>query len=199
MPPGIDIKLVTAYYHAAMTIQPETRASRRSAEERRDELIDAAVSEFALRGLHGTTTEAIARRAGISQPYVFRFFPTKEKLFLAAVERGYDRVQDTWEAAVRDVEADEPGPYVRAMGAAYRQLLADRELLLLQMQSFAACENPEIRAVVQRRYRELMRYFRRASGADDRLTSMFFAHGMLLNVAAVAGLAEIPVTPAWAD
>ena len=112
------------------------------------------------------------------------------------VERCYDRVQETWEAAIRHVEADGPGPYVRAMGRAAGKLLADRELLL-QMQSFAACENPEVRAVVQRRYRELMRYFRRASGADDRLTGMFFAHGILLSVAAVAGLLEIPVAPAW--
>jgi AcrR family transcriptional regulator len=183
---------------AAVSTRAQQPAGRRSSGERRDELIDAAMSEFARTGLHGTTTESIARRAGISQPYVFRFFPTKEKLFLAAVERGYDRVQATWEAAVRGVEADDPGPYVAAMGAAYGELLEDRQLLLLQMQSFAACENPEIRAVVQRRYRQLMRYFRRASGADEALTSMFFAHGMLLNVAAVADLSEIPVIPAWA-
>ena len=171
---------------------------RRSAAERRDELVDAAVSEFARHGLKGATTEAIARRAGISQPYVFRFYRTKEKLFIAALERCFDRIQQAWEAAIENVEAAEPGPYVAAMREAYGRLLADRELLLMQMQGFAACESDDVRALVKRRERELMRYFQRATGADWGLTQMFFAHGMLLNVAAVAELSEIDTKPAWA-
>ena len=181
-----------------MAVQPRPPSARRSAQERRDELVDAAVSEFSRNGLKGTTTEAIARRAGISQPYVFRFFRTKEKLFLAALERCFDRIQQTWEIAVEGIDADEPGPYLTAMGAAYERLLADRELLLMQMQGFAACESGEVRALVKRRYRELMRYFQRATGADWGLTQMFFAHGMLLNVAAVGDLSEIDAKPAWA-
>ena len=171
---------------------------RRTREQRLDELVDAAVSEFARNGLKGTTTEAIARRAGISQPYVFRFFRTKERLFLAALERCFDRIQHAWEEAVVGVDADEPGPYLAAMGAAYERLLADRELLLMQMQGFAACEGDEVRALVKRRYRDLMRYVQRATGADWGLTQMFFAHGMLLNVAAVGELSEIDAKPAWA-
>jgi len=181
-----------------MTTSTTPPSARRSAEERRAEIVDAAVSEFSRQGLKGTTTEAIARRAGISQPYVFRFFRTKEKLFLAALERCFDRIQQAWEAAVEGVEADEPGPYLAAMGMAYGRLLADRELLLMQMQGFAACESDEVRALVKRRERELMRYFQRATGADWGLTQMFFAHGMLLNLAAVAELSEIDTKPAWA-
>ena len=173
-------------------------SARRSAQQRRDELVDAAVSEFCRNGLKGTTTEAIVRRAGISQPYVFRFFRSKEKLFLAALERCFDLIQQTWETAVDGIEANEPGPYLGAMGTAYERLLADRELLLMQMQGFAACESDEVRALVKRRYRELMRYFQRATGADWGLTQRFFSHGMLLNVAAVAELSEIDTKPAWA-
>lgn len=153
--------------------------------------------EFAHNGLHATSTEAIARRAGISQPYVFRFFATKKKLFLAAVERGYDRVRETFAAAAEGLESDDPHDYVKALGVAYGRLLNDRDMLLLQLQAFAACHDDEVRAVVQRRYREQMRYFQRTAGADWGLTTMFFAHGLLLNVAAVAELGEIPVRPAW--
>src|SRR6266700_3589556 len=60
---------------------------RMSAGERRETVLEAAVAEFALRGLAGTSTEDVARRAGISQPYLFRLFPTKKALFLALVER----------------------------------------------------------------------------------------------------------------
>ena len=173
------------------------RAPRRNREDRLEELVDAALLEFARNGLNGTSTQAIADRAGISQPYVFRFFATKKQLFMAAVERGYDRVQATFEAAAQQVDGDDPHDYVKAMGTAYGRLLSDRDLLLLQMQAFAACDDPDVRSLVQRRYRELMRFFQRTSGADWGLTTMFFAHGMLLNVAAIAELAEIPVRPAW--
>src|SRR4030088_2980661 len=76
---------------------------RHTAEERRAEVLKAAVAEFALHGLHGTSTEMSARRIGISQPYIFRLFPTKKELFLAAIDQCFDRV----EAAFRGA-ADEP-------------------------------------------------------------------------------------------
>src|ERR671931_3594 len=62
-------------------------AERKSAEERREEILEAALVEFAAHGLDGGSTEAIARAAGISQPYVFRLFGTKKQLFIATIER----------------------------------------------------------------------------------------------------------------
>jgi AcrR family transcriptional regulator len=65
---------------------------RKSAEVRREEILEAAVKEFAYGGLHGTSTERIAQRAGISQPYLFRLFGTKKELFIAANQRCFGRV-----------------------------------------------------------------------------------------------------------
>ena len=62
------------------------------AAERREELISAAVHEFARGGLHGTAVERIARRVGVAQPYVFSLFSNKRELFLAALERSFERV-----------------------------------------------------------------------------------------------------------
>ena len=59
--------------------------TRSTAQERRAELLAAALSEFAIGGLHGTSTEAIAKRAGISHAYLFRLFGTKKQLFIAIV------------------------------------------------------------------------------------------------------------------
>ena len=61
--------------------------TRQTADQRRDTVLDAAMIEFGLKGLHGASTDDIARRAGISQPYLFRLFRTKRELFLASVER----------------------------------------------------------------------------------------------------------------
>ncbi len=95
---------------------------RMTAEERRESVLRAAVPEFAVGGLAGTSTEAIAGRAGVSQPYLFRLFPSKKTLFLASVERTFALI----EAAFREAATDA----LAAMGAAYRDLLADRQLLL---------------------------------------------------------------------
>src|SRR3974390_1253685 len=109
---------------------------RMPAAERRELVLDAAVAEFAIHGLAGTSTEDVARRAGISQPYLFRLFPTKKALFLALVDRCFRQVAETFEAAAAGRTGEDA---LDAMGDAYHRLLEDRTLLLLQMQAYAAC------------------------------------------------------------
>ena len=171
--------------------------ARKSAAERRSEIVSVAVEHFALGGYHGTSTEAIARHAGISQPYLFRLFGTKKGLFIACIGRCFERTEGAFRAAG---EADESGNPLEAMGKAYVELLADREVLLLQMQTYAACGDDEIRAVVRRRWGELYRTVERVSGAPADDVRAFFATGMLLNVAAAIDLPEIagPKGAAWA-
>src|SRR5712691_11793473 len=82
-----------------MSTVPEQARRRVPAAERREELIVAAVHEFARGGLHGTAVERIARRVGVAQPYVFSLFPSKRELFLAALERSFERVATTFRAA----------------------------------------------------------------------------------------------------
>src|ERR1700731_2505348 len=110
---------------------------RMPAAERRELVLDAAVAEFALHGMAGTSTEDVARQAGISQPYLFRLFPTKKALFLELVDRCFRRVRDTFTAAVGDRTGEEA---LMAMADSYELLLEDRTLLLLPMQIYAACE-----------------------------------------------------------
>src|SRR3954454_12048292 len=73
--------------------------ARQTAPERRQALVEAAVQHFALTGLHGTAVSAITDEVGITQPYAFSLFGTKKGLFLAAVERSFDRVEETFRAA----------------------------------------------------------------------------------------------------
>src|SRR5829696_7713544 len=127
-----------------MAVEPRVR---KSAEERREEILEVAVRHFAIGGLHGTSTEAIAREAGISQPYLFRLFRTKKELFLACVDRANARVHD----AFRRAAATAPeGERLAAMGHAYvEELLPDRHAVLMQMQGYVATSDPEIRAHVR--------------------------------------------------
>ena len=181
-----------------------TKPARRRvpAAERREELIDAAVHEFARGGLHGTPVERIARRVGVAQPYVFSLFPSKRDLFLAALQRGFERVAETFRRAAADyAEGDASADCedaLEAMGRAYKQMLLDeRDYLMLQHQSYAACDDEVVRACVRRSYAELVDLARELSGADAERMDDFFRHGMALNVAAALGVEDLSVGCSW--
>ena len=161
---------------------------RMKAGERREAVLAAAVTEFAARGLAGTSTEDVARRAGISQPYLFRLFPTKKALFLALVDRCFRQVAAAFEAAAADRVGEDA---LEAMGDAYHQLLQDRTLLLLQLQAYAACDDPEIRDATRTGFKQLWALVERLSGLPYERVVMFFAMGMLMNVAAAMDLPAV--------
>ena len=167
--------------------------TRTSAAERREQIVAAAQVEFARLGLHGTSTEDIARRAGISQPYLFRLFGTKKELFLAAAERCLRDTQATFAAAAAGKQGEDA---LQAMGSAYVDLLADRTRLLGQMQAYAACDDAEVCAAVRRGYGELVEFVEHASGASPEVVSAFFAKGMLLNV--IAAMSLLDADEPWA-
>jgi AcrR family transcriptional regulator len=167
-----------------------TRGSRMTADERRDAIVAAATEEFATGGLVGASTEAIARRVGVSQPYVFQLFGTKKDLFLAVVRSCFSRIILAFEdAAARWAPGDDDcDSALTAMGIAYKKLLADRTLLLVQLQGYAACSDPDVRTAVRDGWKQLYRRVREMSGSSREEIHQFFAEGMLLNLGAAIGL-----------
>jgi AcrR family transcriptional regulator len=172
-----------------------TTGTRRSAAERRGEIIEIAIEHFALRGYNGTSTDVVAREAGISQPYLFRLFHTKRELFLACHEVMQGRIAETFAEATRGLPPEERMP---AMGKAYTGLLADRTSLLFQMQSYAASADPEIQAQVRERFSDLVGQVAETTGAEPAQLWSFFANGMLLNVIAALNLEVLAPSEEWA-
>ncbi|MDQ3875082.1 MAG: TetR/AcrR family transcriptional regulator [Actinomycetota bacterium] len=161
---------------------------RLTADERRAAILEVAREEFARRGFYGTSTELIATRAGVSQPYLFRLFRTKKRLFLACVEAGFRLTLERFRAAAEGRHGDAA---LRAMGDAYLELLRDRTLLQGQLQAYAAAvDDEEVRQAVRRGFGELVSFVEQASGADPARLSRFTARGMLLNAIASMGLLE---------
>jgi AcrR family transcriptional regulator len=169
---------------------------RTTSEHRREQVIDAAVKEFAASGFHATSTGAIARRAGISQPYIYALFPNKHELFLAVHRHVVDRIRSAFVEAAR--EGADPEERLRSMGNAYMELLAERDQILVQMQAHAAAGDPALREPVRQEFLRLVEDVRRMSGATDEQVVQFMAKGMLLNVVAALQLPEgfIPPPPA---
>src|SRR5215469_9022881 len=165
-------------------------SARSTAAARRDDVLDAAMAEFADQGYEGASTEDIARQAGISQPYLFRLFGTKKELFKASVARCFREALELFQQAAEGKRGEDA---LHAIGQAYqKQLEEDRTRLRAQMQAYAACDDPEIRAVVRAGYGDLVAYVRRVSGADWPTVWSFFAAGMLMNVLASMHVDEDP-------
>lgn len=164
-----------------------------SAEERRESVIRAAMIEFARGGYHGTSTEVIARRVGVSQPYLFRLFPNKEAIFLAAAERCVADTTAVFEAAAEGLRGEEA---LHAMARAYQSLIADDpDKLLMQMQvyvavaSAAASGDMEFGQAVRAMWMRLYDAVHLALGADVDETTTFLAYGMLVNTLVSLGFA----------
>jgi AcrR family transcriptional regulator len=185
----------------ASTPQPQPSRQRVPAAERRDALIEAAVHEFAQGGFHGTPVDRIARRVGVAQPYVFSLFASKRELFLAAVERGFELVAETFSEAAAAFDPAGAAPdtdVLTAMGSAYIRLLSvQRDYLLLQLQGYAACDDDVIREQVRHSYARLVAHVERLSGASPERLDEFFRHGMWLNVAAAMGVGDLSCGAAW--
>jgi AcrR family transcriptional regulator len=193
-----------------MTLEPMSTASqsqekpprrRVPASERRSALIEAAVHEFAIGGLHGTPVDRIARRVGVAQPYVFSLFANKRELFLAAVERDFELVSETFTRAAAEFDPAIALPdtdVLTAMGQAYVELLSsDRDYLMLQHQAYAACDDELIRDRVRACYARLVTHVQELSGADAERIDEFFRYGMWLNVAAAMGVEDLSVGCEW--
>jgi AcrR family transcriptional regulator len=157
------------------------RRQRMPAAQRRELVLEAAVGEFAAHGLAGTSTDEV-------QPYLFRLFPTKKALFIALIERCYGQVRETFTTAAGELTGDEA---LDAMADAYEVLLNDRTMLQLQMQAYAACNDPEIRAATQAGFKGLWELTERLTGLPFQRVVDFFAVGMLMNVAASMDLPSV--------
>jgi len=199
-------------------IRASGASHRMSAEDRREQVLKAAMAEFAIHGLDGTSTEAIAERAGISQPYIFRLWPNKKDLFLATVDACFDRFEAVLKKTAEgrsDAEIGAqlwavghdpsghphltgPGARLHAMGHAYMRLLSKPEAPLMQMQAYAACWDDDVRRLVRNRWNRLRTLVSELSGVEGRELSEFFARGMLLNVAACMHLPSTGDPARWA-
>ena len=168
--------------------------TRKTAEQRREEILEAALAEFAAHGLDGGSTERIARAVGISQPYVFRLFGTKKQLFIAATESCLRGTLELMRTAAAGLEGE---GVLAAIGDAYAERLANPTYIHGQMQAYAACGDPDIRKVVRRGFGELVEYVERASVLPPDRIAHFFAKGMLLNV--VASMDLLQADAGWAN
>jgi AcrR family transcriptional regulator len=157
-----------------------TQIGRRlsTAEARREAVLEAAIPVFAQRGYYGTPTAQVATRAGISQAYVFRLFPTKEELFVAALDHGTEQILASFRKAVADTTGGTDA-LIHALGMAYADLMRDRDLLMVQLHAQSACGEPAIKKALRRGLARQVDFVRSVTDGSPEQVQNFFAIGML--------------------
>ncbi len=158
---------------------PET-VRRMSSEERREQIVAAAIAVFGARGYEGTTTDDVARTAGVSQPYVVRLFRSKENLFLAAMQSSLDQLMSAFRAALADEASDIP--VSKRIGEAYVELLNTRGLHQTLSHAWLLGGHPMIGPAARRGFAQVWQFFREDAGFDADEARAFIAEGMLINV-----------------
>jgi len=163
---------------------------------RRSDIISAAIEVFAETGYYRATTAQVAERATISQPYIFRFFPTKEALLMTALEVSWARIIESFHQVV---ESASPEKLEIDLIFAYEKILGDyRNEVLLQMQAQTIQED-SIREAMRNGFREVrqivLEAFRKAEIMNpEERTMLFLARGMLCNIAEAIGMPELKET-----
>ena len=147
-------------------------------DSRRRSVLEAATVEFGDRGLHAARTREIALRAGISEAYLFRLFPTKRRLFLDALEHGSAHALELLARA----EAGSDGP-LAAMSAAWVRICRDGEHRLVALQCFATgVFDSELRDAARKHLRRLEALLRERSEASELEARDVIAQGLLAAV-----------------
>ena len=155
---------------------------RSTAESQRTRATASAVRVFARTGYHATPVTAVAADAGISPAYVFRLFTDKLGLFVAALDHCFEQVRAALTAGAERAAGTSPEEVLEAMGDAYAELIADRDLLMLQVHAQSACDVPQVREALQRGLSSVVRLAQQLSGADDAAVQRFTAYGQLCHL-----------------
>ncbi|TJY39868.1 TetR/AcrR family transcriptional regulator [Cohnella pontilimi] len=158
---------------------------------RKAEILEAAAALFAESGYYKTTTADVARAVGVTQPYVFHFFKSKEQLYLAVLDNAYEKILHAFNTA----EAP-PEQLPEAMGKAFADLLAThRNEILLVMMSYATPEDA-VRQKCQERfdtvYERVKSRFEQAGIPDAAGRARdFIGQGMIISLAETLNLPKL--------
>lgn len=153
---------------------------RRTADERRTDVIHAAMIEFGTFGYHGGSTERIARESGISQPYVLRLFGTKLNLFVATLDDVCETIMHTWQQALdSSPESGSGWEALMVLGQSYAQGVNTAMRFRMIMQGAAAASTPEVETAINSGMDRLWNWVQANTGATHEELQRFWAFGMM--------------------
>jgi AcrR family transcriptional regulator len=141
-----------------------TEAKTDRCAERREEILDAATKLFAEHGYADTDTQQLADKLGVGKGTLYRYFPSKRELFLAAADRGMRKLCQYIDASISAIE--DPPEKIAEVFRSYLTFFADHpelcELLIHERALFKDRKTPT--------------YFEHREANRERLRSLYRAY-----------------------
>lgn len=166
---------------------------QKNAVNRRDEIISAAIEVFAQEGYYRATTMKVAEKANISQPYIFRFFSSKELLLEEALKVSLSRINASFLQVIQSATVEN---LEKELISAYTEIMRNNENeILLQMQAQTIREENIIK-VMQEAFLEIQSTVLNAFKSKgivnpSEKTLLFLARGMLCNISFALQLPQL--------
>ena len=135
------------------------RAQRLPAQERRRRIIESARAVFAASNYWKVGTADLAKAAGVSEPALYRYFPSKKELFLSTLKEAAPKLLDIWQRIASEVE--DPIETLWSIGISYYDHLNNRSApMKLLFQALVEADDPDIRLALRRNFASFVRFFR---------------------------------------
>ena len=138
-----------------------TRAARTrlSAGERELQILRAATKVFARSNYRVAGTADIALEAGIAEPTIYKYFPSKKELFIRILKRIGERILEIWQDAAA-VDSGNSLSALRRMGRVYLENLGTHsDELKIQFQALAESDDPDITRQLRENHKAYVRFF----------------------------------------
>ena len=133
------------------------RAPKRTAQQRRRLIIESAQAMFAASNYARVGTSELAKAAGISEPALYRYFPSKKDLFISTIKAAGKRLLDIWERLASEVV--DPLEVIRAIGLGYYDHLRSRSpVMKLLFQALSEADDEEIRQALHGNFAAFIRF-----------------------------------------
>lgn len=136
-----------------------TTRTRLPGKEREVQILHAATAVFARSNYRVASTAEVAAAAGIAEPTVFKYFPTKKSLFLRILQGTGGGILHAWQ---RVISPDATGvETLERMGDAYiRGVRRHTDEMKVQFQALAESDDPDFAGVLRANHEGYVRFFR---------------------------------------
>lgn len=161
-----------------------------TADERRKQLLNAALQVFAVNGYHGSSTATVAKETGISHSYVFKLYPTKEAMFVAVVDLCFSRILERFQEATVGVSGTS-AERLQKIGLSYADILRDRNLMLIQLHAYSASNIPDVREAVKAGIQRIVEYIQQETNVSDDEIQQFIGQGLIATVSVALGIEHL--------
>lgn len=168
--------------------------------ERRQDLLPVVAAAFVDLGYRRASTAELAERCGVRVNILYRLWPDKQAMFIAAIHYVFECSLQTWRSLLEDVA--EPAAGAPALLAYEAEHLGEHGLYRILFAGLGETDDPEIKAALAETYDRFLRFIRnqaaahrgttvRAGGAGlDRAAWAILGLGVVANIGRELGLLQ---------